>query len=141
VSKPLGSHASFGTKVDYPTFGNLMIDCRLEAPVLAKKLKRDFSRDVTMAVECGLLCAAHPAYLVYALRAYGQYFNEARAHQGIKQRVTCPLPPHSTPGQVVRRDILGGVIHDYFRAASLLTTGWDKVSCYYWAVGHETVPA
>jgi putative transposase len=56
-------------------------------------------------------------HLVYALRAYEQYFNEARPHQGIKQAVPCPSTTRSTTGKVERRDILGGVLHDYYRAA------------------------
>jgi putative transposase len=57
------------------------------------------------------------AHLVYALRSYEQYFNEARPHQGIKQHIPCLPTPLSTTGKVERRDILGGVIHDYYRAA------------------------
>ena len=56
-------------------------------------------------------------HLVYALRAYEQYFNEARPHQGLKQCIPCPPTTRSTTGRVKRRDILGGVLHDYYRAA------------------------
>ena len=57
------------------------------------------------------------AHLAYTLRTYEQYFNEARPHQGIQQRIPYPPTTHSTTGKVERRDLLGGVIHDYFRAA------------------------
>ena len=57
------------------------------------------------------------AHLVYARRSYEQYFNQARPHQGIKQCIPCPPTNLSTTGEVERRDILGGVIHDYYRAA------------------------
>ena len=57
------------------------------------------------------------AHLAYALRTYEQYFNEARPHQGIKQCIPCPPTARSTTGRLERRDMLGGVIHDYYRAA------------------------
>ena len=57
------------------------------------------------------------AHLVYALRAYEQYFNEARPHQGIQQHIPYPPTIRSTTGRVKRRDMLGGVLHDYYRAA------------------------
>ena len=57
------------------------------------------------------------AHLAYTLRAYEQYFNGARPHQGIRQRFPCPAMTHSTSGMVERRDLLGGVLHDYYRAA------------------------
>jgi putative transposase len=56
-------------------------------------------------------------HLAYALRAYELYFNEARPHQGIKQGIPCSSTTRSTTGKVERRDILGGVLHDYYRAA------------------------
>jgi putative transposase len=56
-------------------------------------------------------------HLSYALRAYEQYFNEARPHQGIKQGIPCPPTTRSTTGNVERRDTLGGALHDYYRAA------------------------
>ena len=56
-------------------------------------------------------------HLTYTLRAYEQYFNQARPHQGIQQHIPCPPPIRSTTGKVERRDLLGGVIHDYYRAA------------------------
>ncbi len=57
------------------------------------------------------------AHLAYAPRTYEQYFNEARPHQGIKQSIPRPPTARSTTGKVERRDMLGGVIHDYYRAA------------------------
>ncbi len=57
------------------------------------------------------------AHLVYALRAYEPYFNEVRPHQGIKQSNPCPPTAPSIAGKVKRRDVLGGVLHDYYRVA------------------------
>jgi putative transposase len=59
-------------------------------------------------------------HLAYALRIYKQYFNESRPHQGIKQRIPCPPARRSTTGKVERRDLLGGVIHDYCSAVGTL---------------------
>jgi putative transposase len=45
-----------------------------------------------------------------------RYYNAARPHQGIDQR--CPIPygqPQHT-GSIQRRNILGGIIHDYYRS-------------------------
>ena len=55
------------------------------------------------------------------LRAYVQYFNQARPHQGIKQQI----PDHyGEPGRADREDgkilalpVLGGLHHDYCRSA------------------------
>jgi hypothetical protein len=63
------------------------------------------------------LIILNQAHLAYALRAYEQYFNEARPHQGIKQCIPCPSTARSVTGKVERRDLLGGLLHDYYRAA------------------------
>ena len=59
------------------------------------------------------------SHLAYVLREYETYFNSARPHQGIQQQI--PDPPLNgsleDTGKVKRRDILGGIIHDYYHAA------------------------
>ena len=57
-------------------------------------------------------------HLHRVLRTYLEYYNHARPHQGIDQR--CPIPLKSVPhgGPIERRDILGGVLHDYYRRAA-----------------------
>ncbi len=52
------------------------------------------------------------------LKEYCAYFNHARPHQGIEQQ--CPIQRESSPrdGPIKRRDILGGVLHDYYRRAA-----------------------
>jgi len=58
-------------------------------------------------------------HLTYVLQAYETYFNTARPHQGIRQQI--PDPPVTCrpgdTGQVKRRDILGGMLHDHYRSA------------------------
>lgn len=52
------------------------------------------------------------------LAAYAAYFNEARPHQGLAQRI----PPATAPGQqggpVRCRNALGGLLRDYYREAA-----------------------
>lgn len=63
------------------------------------------------------LIILNAAHLRYVLHEYEGYFNMARPHQGIGQKIPDPPPQDSTSGTVRRRDLLGGVLHDYYRAA------------------------
>lgn len=51
-------------------------------------------------------------------KEYIAHYNRTRPHQGIEQR--CPIPIDRVPrkGVVQRRDVLGGVIHEYSRDAA-----------------------
>jgi transposase InsO family protein len=55
------------------------------------------------------------------LNAYVLYFNQVRPHQGLGQRIPEPLvlspPPSNLPNQVIAVPVLGGLHHDYQRAA------------------------
>ena len=51
------------------------------------------------------------------LLEYVQYYNTARPHQGIQQSAPVPFPPAQT-GPVAYRNVLGGIIHDYYRQAA-----------------------
>ncbi len=58
-------------------------------------------------------------HLQRVLSTYVTYYNHARPHQGIEQQ--CPVPlQRSTArdGPIERRDMLGGVLHDYYRYAA-----------------------
>ena len=58
-------------------------------------------------------------HLHRVLTEYEAYYNHARPHQGIDQR--CPVPLRRSTegaGPIERRDILGGVLHDYYRRAA-----------------------
>jgi putative transposase len=57
-------------------------------------------------------------HLRRVLTAYLAYYNQARAHQGIDQQCPVPLEHLARAGPIERRDILGGVLHDYYRRAS-----------------------
>ena len=49
------------------------------------------------------------------VKEYVTYFNHARPHQAIEQRIPCP--PESSPqtGRIVPYPVLGGLHHDYRR--------------------------
>ncbi len=55
------------------------------------------------------------------LKAYVMYFNQARPHQGLGQRIPDPSVPSAplpnSPNQVIAVPVLGGLHHDYRRAA------------------------
>ncbi len=61
------------------------------------------------------------AHLRRILKEYMTYFNRSRPHQGIDQRVpdanASGDPPVGEPGKVVAFPVLGGLHHDYRRAA------------------------
>jgi putative transposase len=59
----------------------------------------------------------NPVHLKYVLRQYERFFNTARPHQGLGQKIPDPPPEGSISGTVNRRDLLGGVLHGYYRAA------------------------
>ena len=46
--------------------------------------------------------------------------NHMRPQQGIVQQIPCPPAKLLTQGRVDRRTILGGIIHDYYRAVCLV---------------------
>jgi putative transposase len=61
-------------------------------------------------------------HLGQLLREYvDRYFNSARPHQGIRQQIPgqagCPRRSTERGGKVVAIPILGGIHHDYRRAA------------------------
>ncbi len=57
-------------------------------------------------------------HLRRVLTTYIDYYNHARPHQGINQRCPVPLSSAARDGPIERRDILGGVLHDYYRRAA-----------------------
>jgi transposase InsO family protein len=54
-------------------------------------------------------------HLRRVLREYATYYNEARPHQGIQQHTPIPMPPCTNLGAIRRWEVLGGLIHDYYR--------------------------
>jgi putative transposase len=60
------------------------------------------------------LLIINQTHLSPILREYTNYYNAARPHQGLKQQIPIPLAPVRS-GRIHRRDILGGILHDYYR--------------------------
>jgi putative transposase len=60
-------------------------------------------------------------HLEHVLREFIEHYHEERPHQGIEQRVPRPREPVGViveGGPVLRRDRLGGVLHEYFHQAA-----------------------
>ena len=60
-------------------------------------------------------------HLFRMLKAYTEYFNTCRPHQGLDQRIPQLAPESSPPllsGPVLARPILAGLHHHYYRAAA-----------------------
>ena len=56
-------------------------------------------------------------HLHHVLNDYVAYFNHARPHQGIGQRIPAG-DKRCGDGPIQCRDVLGGIIHDYYRQAA-----------------------
>lgn len=57
-------------------------------------------------------------HLHRVMREYVAFFNMARPHQGIDQQIPVPPASRATSGPVRCRQVLGGIIHDYYRDAA-----------------------
>lgn len=60
-------------------------------------------------------------HLLRLLRAYVRHCNQQRPHGGLALAVPEPQepsPPHGNPRKVGRRDVLGGLIHEYHEVAA-----------------------
>ena len=57
-------------------------------------------------------------HLHRVVREFVQFYNEARPHQGIDQQIPIPDKQHRQNGCIHRRDVLGSLLHDYYRQAA-----------------------
>jgi putative transposase len=93
----------------------------LRTPVRAPKANAICERFMgSLKREClDHMFIAHSCQLHRAVRAYVDYYNESRPHQGIGQRVPAQFPrTHSqTSGRIIASPVLGGLHHAYSRAA------------------------
>jgi putative transposase len=64
------------------------------------------------------LLIVNEAHLRQVLAAYVAHYNQARPHQGIGQQVPIRREQRARQGPVRCRDVLGGLIHEYDRAAA-----------------------
>lgn len=68
--------------------------------------------------EClDLLLVTSRRHLERMLSAYVRHYNESRPHRGLRLETPVPIGPRSPVGDIRRRDILGGLIHEYERVA------------------------
>ncbi len=58
------------------------------------------------------------AHLRRVLVGYVRHYNEARPHQGLGQGTPVPLSGDAGHGPVRRRDVLAGLLHEYYREAA-----------------------
>ena len=72
----------------------------------------------TLRAECldHLLVFSH-RQLDHVLRAYVEHYNRARPHRGLELEVPEGSVTQLSAGRVERHDVLGGLIHEYRRAA------------------------
>jgi transposase InsO family protein len=76
----------------------------------------DQEKDLEILVLRQLFSAAHLRRVVIE---FVDYYNTARPHQGIDQQTPISQARPSS-GTIQCRNVLGGIIHDYYRAPTLL---------------------
>jgi hypothetical protein len=64
------------------------------------------------------LLIAGERHLRRVLTAYVAHYNRARPHRGLDQQTPIPHVPRDRQGAIRRRDVLGGLIHEYEREAA-----------------------
>ena len=55
------------------------------------------------------------SHLRRVLTTYVSHYNAARPHQGLAQQAPLIYPTSPGTGPILRRDLLGGIIHEYYR--------------------------
>jgi hypothetical protein len=92
-------------------------DDTLQGPVVGLRLFH--RRNVSVREEClDKLLIVNQAHLRRIMREYVEFFNTARPHQGIDQQILVPKTGRRTYGPVRCRNVLGRIIHDYYRDAA-----------------------
>jgi integrase-like protein len=98
----------------------------VKTPVRAPKANAIAERFVrTVRSEClDWLLILNRRHLDHVLRAYTDHYNRQRPHRALDLRPPNPEtePPLPASGQIQRNDRLGGLIHEYYRAAACATT-------------------
>jgi putative transposase len=64
------------------------------------------------------LLIINQVHLHRVMREYTEFFNTARPHQGLEQRIPVPKVTPKITGPVGSRTVLGGILHDYYRDAA-----------------------
>jgi putative transposase len=93
----------------------------IRTPIRAPRANAIAERFIgTLRREClDHLLITGPRHLDVVLRAYVQHFNTHRPHRSLDQRPpVADTPPRSMPTtRVLRRDRLGGLVHEYVQVA------------------------
>jgi putative transposase len=72
----------------------------------------------TVRVEClDWLLIRNERHLRQVLREYLEHYNHERPHRGLRLQAPDP-PPRPETGPIERHDRLGGLVHEYHRAAA-----------------------
>jgi len=93
----------------------------IHTPVRAPKANAYAERFVrTVRTEClDWLLIVNRRHLEHVLRIYIQHYNRERPHRGLALQPPEPLQVKQPPsGDVRRHDRLGGLLHEYYRAAA-----------------------
>jgi putative transposase len=93
----------------------------IRTPVRAPQANAYAERFVrTVRTEClDWLLIVGRRHLDYILRIYTQHYNRERPHRGLALHPPLPLAPAlPKEGDVQRLDPLGGLLHEYYRAAA-----------------------
>ncbi len=93
----------------------------IRTPVASPRANAFAERFVrTVRQDClDLLLVVSQRHLEALLAEYVCHYNEARPHRSLDLDQPLPRPATSTigNGKVIRRDVLGGIVHEYERAA------------------------
>jgi putative transposase len=97
----------------------------LRTPIRAPKANAHAERWVqTVRAEClDWTLVFGPRHLLWLLRGYVRHYNQQRPHRGLALAVPEPEArergsPQVNPRQIKRRDVLGGLIHEYHEVAA-----------------------
>ncbi len=92
----------------------------IRTPIRAPHANADAERWIrSVREEClDKILILSEGHLRRVLATYVDYYNHARPHQGINQHCPVPLGSAARDGPIARRDILGGLLHDYYRRAA-----------------------
>jgi len=72
----------------------------------------------TLREEClDRLIVLNQSHLRRIFTEYSHYYNERRPHQGLNGTTPLPLDRPAIDAPIRRREVLGALIHDYYRAA------------------------
>ncbi len=91
----------------------------IKTPVRSPRANAYAERFVrTVRKEClDHLLAASRQHLEQVLDEYVRHYNEARPHRGLQLSQPIPNPVTAISDDIVRHDVLGGIIHECDRAA------------------------